>query len=189
MLCQICKKNPATIHVQEIVNGEKHLMHFCQECAEKKASLHPFIDNLDLGKIIQEMFEGSGSGENEGSVQNKKSDETIVCRNCGWTMEQLRKTGLFGCPECVRLFFPLLKDDLARMHHKLRHEGRVPPGVEPVRSSGKKKADTPDPSAEKRASLAALKNDLEESVRREEYELAAELRDRIAALEKDGETL
>ena len=43
MLCQICKKNPATVHVQEIVNGEKRIMHFCAECAEKKSMLEPFL--------------------------------------------------------------------------------------------------------------------------------------------------
>ena len=185
MLCQICKKNPATIHVQEIVNGEKHLMHFCQECAEKKAGLQPFIENLDLGKIIKEMFEGSAAdGKEEGSGEEGSGDK-LVCGNCGWTMEQLRKTGRFGCPECLRIFFPLIKDELSEMQHKLRHEGRVPPGAAPLRNRKKKSSSAPDPDEAKRIALAGLKKDLAESVRREEYELAAELRDRIAALEKE----
>ena len=185
MLCQICKKNPATVHVQEIVNGEKHMMHFCQECAEKKAGLQPFIENFDLGKIIKEMFEGSAANEKDEETEDGESGEKIACENCGWAMEQLRKTGRFGCPECVRIFFPLIKEELSEMQHKLHHEGRVPPGMPPIRKRKKKSSAAPDPDEAKRMMLAGLKKDLEESIRREEYELAAELRDRIAALEKE----
>ena len=36
MLCQICKANPATIHIQEIVNGQTNTLHICAECAKKR---------------------------------------------------------------------------------------------------------------------------------------------------------
>ena len=41
MLCQICKANPATIHIQEIVNGQTNTLHICPECAKKLLSPGP----------------------------------------------------------------------------------------------------------------------------------------------------
>ena len=38
MLCQICNKNPATIHVQEIINGEKKVFHLCGESGNRADS-------------------------------------------------------------------------------------------------------------------------------------------------------
>ena len=36
MLCEICHKNEATIHIQEIIGGQKKSMHLCSSCAAAK---------------------------------------------------------------------------------------------------------------------------------------------------------
>ena len=36
MLCQECKKNPATVHVTKIVNNIKTELHLCQSCAGER---------------------------------------------------------------------------------------------------------------------------------------------------------
>ena len=36
MLCQRCKKNPATVHLTDIVNNEKHETHLCDQCAQEE---------------------------------------------------------------------------------------------------------------------------------------------------------
>ena len=53
MLCQLCKAKPASIHIQEFVNGEKHALHICADCARKRAGMaNPFDD-----PHLQEMLE------------------------------------------------------------------------------------------------------------------------------------
>ena len=52
MLCQICNKNPATIHVQEIINGEKKVFHLCGECASKKAETEPILQSFNLAEML-----------------------------------------------------------------------------------------------------------------------------------------
>ena len=34
--CQSCKEQPATIHLTEIVDGEKRELHYCEDCAHKE---------------------------------------------------------------------------------------------------------------------------------------------------------
>ena len=192
MLCQICKKNPATVHVQEIVNGEKRVMHFCAECAEKKSMLEPFLKGMTLAGLLQKMTElekedsddpakktphGGESGENS----ETQEPEDAVCPECSWSLEQLKKTGRMGCPSCYMTFFPLLRKELAGIHRGLHYCGRDPERKAETRKASGGAAES---AAHIRERIATLKKDMEESIRREEYELAAELRDRIGALER-----
>ncbi|MFN3551429.1 MAG: hypothetical protein ACK4WJ_06450, partial [Endomicrobiia bacterium] len=45
MICDICKKNNATIFITEIINNEKKELHLCYECAA----------NLGLKGILKEL--------------------------------------------------------------------------------------------------------------------------------------
>ena len=77
MLCDICGENEAIVHVLQIVNGEKKLLHLCKKCAaghavgkelclaeqnidmppvspdELNAMLHDVIDKLVLPEIAK----------------------------------------------------------------------------------------------------------------------------------------
>ena len=53
MLCQNCHKNPATIHLQMIINGQKMQVDLCQNCYEK------------LNQMQENMMNG-GNGMNNG---------------------------------------------------------------------------------------------------------------------------
>lgn len=193
MLCQICKKKPATVHVQEIVNGEKRVMHFCAECAEKKSMLEPFLKGMTLAGLLQKMTElekedsddpeKKASPGEKGDAENREEQEPeeTVCPECSWSLEQLKKTGRMGCPSCYAVFLPLLRKELAGIHRGLHYCGRDP---ERKRGSGKTPCGAAESAARIRERIATLKKDMEESIRREEYELAAELRDRIGTLER-----
>lgn len=196
MLCQICKKNPATVHVQEIVNGEKRIMHFCAECAEKKSMLEPFLKGMTLAGLLQkitemekegaegpEKTEHQGGGETGESRENQKEPEEMVCPECSWSLEQLKKTGRMGCPSCYTVFLPLLRKELAGIHRGHHYCGRDPER-ETAGRRGAASGKAPESAARMRERIATLKKDMEESIRREEYELAADLRDRIGALER-----
>ena len=188
MLCEICKKNPATVHIQEIVNGEKHVMHFCAECAEKKSMLDPFLKGMTLAGLIRKMEEMTpdSPSESEDGGEPEAEEKAVVCPQCGWTEERLRKTGRLGCPACYSVFFSLLDKELAGIHRGLVSNGSFPPG--PMDSSVSVPCSS-ESGAHVRNRLAVLRKNLDESIRREEFELAAELRDRIKKLEKEEEEM
>lgn len=48
MLCQECRKRPATLHYTKIINGQKTELHLCQECAEEHKDL------MDISKTAVE---------------------------------------------------------------------------------------------------------------------------------------
>jgi len=37
MVCDLCKKSQATVHLTEIVDDQMSEMHLCEECARKKS--------------------------------------------------------------------------------------------------------------------------------------------------------
>ena len=91
MQCQICKKAEATIHLTEIVDGQRSEMHICQLCAQNEGiavksqiPLNELLSNLLASQPKEEEFE--------------EQDEEVVCQDCGFTLDQFRKEGVLGCP-------------------------------------------------------------------------------------------
>ena len=39
MLCDVCKKQEAVVHITKIENGQRTDMHLCAECAKKLGAL------------------------------------------------------------------------------------------------------------------------------------------------------
>ena len=54
MLCQICGKNPATVHFTEIHDNKMSEIHVCDRCAEEKG-LHPLGD-----PVLEELHHAEG---------------------------------------------------------------------------------------------------------------------------------
>lgn len=180
MLCDICKKNEATIHIQEITNGQKKVIHMCQECAatqhgEGGLDFGPF----NLAEVLYKLSGQSGAkpapdaSQNAPDNENAPDDADLVCDECGWTEEKLRKTGKLGCGHCYAVFAPLLGEAFKNMHRGLSHLGKHPAGN--------------SENAELhicRARISKLQKELQQAVANEEYENAAVLRDRINELKQ-----
>jgi protein arginine kinase activator len=182
MICELCKKNPATIHIQEIVDNQKKSMHICTECAEKKTDSPLLFDgNFNLAEILYSISEQMGLpgfglkpliGE-ETEKKEPQEQETITCMKCGWTLSQLRKTGRLGCPQCYKSFSEVLNDAFETMHRGKLHVGKKPGGKI-------------NESSTLMLEVMNLKKELEELVKREEYEKAAVVRDKISDLTKSN---
>jgi protein arginine kinase activator len=88
-------------------------------------------------------------------------------------MEDFRRTGRVGCGNCYAAFknemIPLVK----RIHGGVQHTGKVP-----KRTGGLLKV---------RRDIDKLKEELKTSIDNEEYEKAAEIRDKIKELEKSAD--
>ncbi len=179
MICEICKKNPATIHIQEIVDSQKKSMHICTKCAEKKTDNSLLFDGkFNLAEVLYNISEHMGLPGFEledfgDAVEDDSSDDKtkITCMKCGWTLSQLRKLGRLGCPQCYKSFSDVLADAFETMHRGKLHVGKKPGG-------------SIDESSTVMLEIMNKKKELEELVKREEYEKAALVRDQISALTK-----
>ncbi len=168
VICTRCKKNFATVKITKIINGEVHELHLCQECASQ---ISPYQKKMSgIQKDLNEILAGLLSQEKGALVKPASPQQKIdlVCDNCGLPFESYRKTYFLGCSECYRTFERYLINDIRKIHGSTHHVGRVPKRYRKV--------------IEIKRSLESLKRELQEAVRAENFEHAAELRDRIRSL-------
>jgi len=96
-----------------------------------------------------------------------------TCPGCGLAEKDLRQNGRFGCEQCYQTWAPLVNTILGRVQGRTGHTGKVP------NSAGER--------VKQQRELSDLKHKLDDAVREERFEEAAQLRDSIRALQKDGE--
>ncbi len=152
MLCQICDEREATVLFTQILDDEKKVCYLCKPCADRKSA--------NSGEAVAEV-----SGE-PGEVR-----PNLVCTDCGQTLAEFEKIGLFGCASCYEAFEPELERVLKRIHGRARH--------------------TPEPAGAAEGiseSLSDLEEQLKRAVNGEAFEEAARLRDRIGMLRASGRT-
>ena len=173
MICQICSKNPATVHVTELLHShdedsgtssyETLDKHICAPCAQTLDLPHMQAvtkNSVDIWKLLQK------------STKRTRRDESLTCPDCGMTLAEFRNRGRLGCPKDYEVFREHLDGLLARMHNATEHVGRVA-GVDPEQ-------------LERRQRLSSLREKLEEAIKEEAYEHAAELRDAIRRMQNDS---
>lgn len=165
MLCQNCGKYEATTHIKQIINGDMTESHLCSACAE------------NLG--CDDMFKGFGFNLSEffggffGDMLPSLAQENLPrCKRCGSSFEDIVREGKLGCAECYRTFYDKLQPSLQRIHGRVRHSGKTSATA------------TAQPAVQtKQDKIEKLRADLNEAVSRQNYELAAKLRDEIKELE------
>ncbi|WP_195576659.1 UvrB/UvrC motif-containing protein [Paenibacillus sp. 1001270B_150601_E10] len=174
MMCQQCGEKPATLHFTKIVNGQKTEFHLCESCAREKGDILQgandsfSIHNLLSGLMNLDQPTGLQNGL-YGFSMNKPVPEKLKCDHCGLTFEQFSKMGRFGCDECYHAFSSRLDPILKRVHGNVVHVGKIPKRSGVVMNQ--------------RRELEDLRKQLQESIQLEQFETAAELRDRIRELE------
>lgn len=162
MLCQDCKKREATVHLTQVINNETVELHLCGECADKRKFHTPFEGvPFPLAEFLASMLDQSLI-KKPGKISDAK------CPTCGMFFSDFSKTGRLGCGNCYTTFKNQMNDLLRKIHGSTQHRGRVPftPG------------DVMRPLKEERKLLEELKKAIEE----ENFEKAAQLRDRIKDL-------
>ena len=168
MMCQNCGKNPATTHIKTIVNGKLAEYDLCSECARAKGykSFFNFDDmDFDFNNLLG-SFIGAPTGRSN----------AVRCPKCGSSFNDIVREGRVGCAECYKVFYNELKPSLQRIHGQIRHSGKIASTAEPV-SEEEAKTDERE----------ELKKQMDEAVAAQNFELAAQLRDRIKELEGGAE--
>jgi protein arginine kinase activator len=183
MICEICGKNEATIHIQELINSKKKALHICNACAESKGMAKEMLNGLDLAQLMYNI-----SADVNNSVLFKDLQAKVVspppmkCPNCGWDIVRFTNIGRLGCAECFKTFRTILDQAIRNMHKGSLHVGKKPgdlANASPETMGGKEK---PANIQDKMACVMELQKRLEEYIMREEYEKAADARDKIAVL-------
>jgi len=162
MLCNVCAKNPATVHLTEIVDEQMNELHLCEECARQKSI--QMEQQFGLSDLL------AGLAEFEKPEDMDKEGARLKCLSCKLTYADFKKIGRLGCGECYVTFKRHLGALLKRIHGSSQHSGKSPVKVALVT---KKKID-----------LQELRNKLLKAIEEEAFEEAARLRDQIKELEK-----
>ena len=165
MLCDNCKERDAIINLTQVEHDSKVTLHLCEQCAQQKG--------VETGGAVMKSPLGNFLGAlGKGAALVPAGADGVRCPACGSSLRDFRDTGRLGCDECYVSFDAHLRDLLRRLHGSSQHVGEryALPGV-----AGS--------DADPRSELLELKAQLRRAVEGENFELAAELRDRIRVLE------
>ena len=149
MDCQKCSSKPATVFLTHVAEGGLQRTDLCEECAKKAGAMHP-------SGFFEEKSIFARSPE--------KSTSAIKCPACGYSSEDLQKTGRVGCASCYEQFSGSLQVALAEAQKGLLHLGKRP--------------------ARRNASPEVWQAEMNHFVATENFEAAARLRDKISLAQK-----
>lgn len=161
MICEICKKNPATVRYTEVANKKVVKMNLCEECAKKKGV------SMQAPFTIADLLSGLAGAGTKSEEDSRKS-----CPSCGLAYGDFKKAGRLGCDACYAAFEKGLRGLLETIHKGTTHVGKVP-----SRARG---------DVDRMRLLKELEAGLCEAVEKENFEEAARLRDRIQELKKES---
>jgi protein arginine kinase activator len=168
MMCEKCQQRSATVHMTKLEGGNKTETNLCEVCAREEGPINFGIEpNLMLQNIFAELFNQALAGSQQFNVSVKTP---VPCQQCGFTDTRFSQVGKLGCPKCYEVFENKLEPVLRRVHGNIIHNGKIPKRTGAV--------------FELRKEILGLKQQLKDAVVREEYEKAAEIRDRIRETEK-----
>ena len=161
MLCENCKKNIATTYLKQTVNGKSSEIILCSECASKLGvtQMASMSNFFDMDNMLPNFLERS----------SELSE--LRCPTCGILFSEISKNGKVGCADCYTTFSKRLMPALSGMYGNKKHVGKVPHSF---KSREKSECDV-------------LKKQLEEAIASENFEKAAQLRDKIKEIENKKE--
>lgn len=165
MLCQDCKERAATVHFTKIVQGLKNETHLCDDCARIRQNKN-YDDVFSIHNFLAGLLDVNGD-----SIRKEEYVGRVSCNQCGTTYEQFKKTGRLGCNNCYREFKDKMSSLVRKVHGNTQHTGKVP-----KRTGG---------IIRKKREMQQLKLQLEDSISKQEFEKAAELRDKINDLNRE----
>jgi protein arginine kinase activator len=166
MKCECCHEADATIHLTQVIDGNVKKLNLCAVCAQKSG--------IDLNSPISITDVLLGLGAQPPTDLPLGSEFDLSCSRCQMTRTEFKKRARLGCPECYKAFMGELNALTKAMHHSGQHVGKIP-----ARQGNE---------ARLTAQIASLKKDIETAISKEQYEVAANLRDKIKALKESNLT-
>ena len=168
MLCNVCEKNEAKVHLTQMVEGKIRKVDLCESCAKDKGIDDP--TGFSLADVLTGM-----EAVQKPQASSSEPSSSVECDFCGYTQAEFKKTGRLGCSHCYEVFEEGLEQVFKTMHRGVRHTGKVP---EKLRSSKELQDRSRD-----------LQSRLDEAVEKEDFEEAAVLRDELKVVRDEIEKL
>ena len=164
MKCSSCGEREGIVSLTQIVEGDVRTVSLCAKCAaEKGIETGVGIAETPLGGFLAAL------GESSDPDAPPPTGLEAACPSCGATLRDFRETGRLGCSECYSAFDTPLRELLRRLHGSTHHSGMRYSGGEP----GPAPSVLPDPA------VRELREELRRAIEAEQFELAAQLRDRL----------
>lgn len=159
MNCDVCKQNAATVFLTQIVDGKMQKVNLCESCSKEKGVTDP------TGFALADLLLGLGAAQ-----EIEKGSGVAKCPGCGFSQADFKKTGRLGCPQCYETFADALGTLIKQMHKGTEHVGKVPQRLART--------------MERENQLKELQRSLRKAVASEDYESAAQIRDKIKQQEQ-----
>ncbi len=161
MICDNCHERDAVVNLTKVKDGQVRQQHLCERCAAEQgvetsvATPKPALSDF-LQAVNQQAVAAPG-------------DQT-QCHFCQATARDFRQSGRVGCARCYNAFERSLRELLRRLHGNAKHTGRkyVAPTAAVLETAG---------------TVGQLREQLRRAITAEQFELAAELRDRLRKAE------
>lgn len=162
MLCENCKEREGILTVTTVIGGESRKVLLCEKCAAERGVEPEPVAPPQIGQLLQKLHQ-------QPTLVGVVRDQAR-CDFCSATLGDFRATGRLGCPRCYAAFETSLRDLLRRVHGSARHTGRV---YESPRRD----------ELERQTQVGELRAQLKRAIEAEQFELAADIRDRLRVLE------
>lgn len=160
--CSECK-NPISVNYTEIIKNDCTITGMCDSCPQ-----------------LEKRLKGSSTIEN---ISLSMADSGLACGECGTTLANIKVGHTVGCSSCYEVFGDFLVT-------KMMDSNKIFPGI--VKNSksiplhvGRAAGETQEISPSLK--LIALNDALEETLKMENYEQAALIRDKIQKITEDTE--
>lgn len=166
-MCTQCHEREAVVRLTQVQEDQVVTLRLCERCAAERG-----VDtgvgqpaNL-LGGFLAALGEAADLPEASGSGAGS------VCPGCGATLDDFRATGRLGCATCWDTFARALVPLVRRLHGSTHHAGVA------YRAPGA-------PAAGQVAERRRLSEQLDLAIATENFERAAEIRDRLKQVGDD----
>ena len=165
VLCDECGEREVAVRVTHVVDGEAREVKLCERCAaERGIQTSASVAQSPLGGFLHALWKTADTGPLDAA-------STGPCPGCGASFSDFRESGRLGCAECYVTFEGQLRILIRRYHGSTHHHGRRHVGPVPGDQPGDDLA-------------RGLREQLRLAIGAENFELAAELRDRLKELER-----
>ena len=172
-MCEECGKREAMCIVGVAMGEQMTQRHLCQECM---ARMSMSIATGNIGQLLGSLMEAVGHMPE--AVQPKQEApkpqlprENNTCPSCGMTLHDFIKRGTLGCGACYGAFAKHITPVLEKLNSDTEYRGRSPLSTQE--------------DQQRRREMEKLQRSMEEAAQAEDFERAAQLRDKLRALAEE----
>jgi protein arginine kinase activator len=157
--CDLCNKS-AVVHEVTVRNGTKKEVHLCESHAREAGIVMP--GQQPINQLLTQFVISQAS-------KSAAKPAIKACPGCGLTFAQFRQTGRLGCAQCYVAF----EQELTPLIERAQSGGGAHCGKAPGRGGA---------TLEQEILVKRLARELDQAVAAEQYERAAQLRDRLTSM-------